>query len=627
MFRARTERVIKTIICEIVEQCEKRGHSVSETLVGFMVKAVVLNPTNGFDVDHTLSEEDVQRLKQLCLEKLTEETSPGLDTIKMQLYFEMNYASRHEFLAEIHRILEFKLSGVCREITDNRAKSRDDFHTLYHQIITYILLRSAIGSPANFNCVQDTNAALQSVLPLNDLGAFLVLLKKDKEQQLKELTMIVTGIRIFNEAGKQNEEVVSLYKLMPAVLQEALQVGDRSIKNELSITERLVWRYTAVLEKLTHPNIQPVQCEMPITQLKQALYNVRQHESFQKILQSDASICCQRMESRQAKLSSLLKQLRETVQPNTAVPGSTVFPLFKAVTKLWFELQDEAELLHILSNITVGLKPFLVSQAKRFSEAYLDSLLVATEVKTDANRLAASSDEQIDPTLLNTQAWLLPHGSDRLKELPLEYNGFCGYMFVNRDGLLLPGNPSIGVLEHKERFYAFSSREAALAFASSPDNFVAQVAEKSKFFPELFQLLKLHQQLPSTRSSYSEREAGQSLWPMHINKREIGIQTVTHPVETHIDKSYEWNEWELRRKAIKLANIRTTVTHSMQTNLSHMRRDNVSQTWLPKEATSQTMSESGSNVPKPQTYLHGLRGQRHAEVLKVDLTRPVEENP
>uniref|UniRef100_A0A3B3VUZ4 Cilia- and flagella-associated protein 206 n=1 Tax=Poecilia latipinna TaxID=48699 RepID=A0A3B3VUZ4_9TELE len=581
---------------------------IQNVLVMFsvQVKAVVLNPTNGFDVDHTLSEEDVQRLKQLCLDKLTEESSPGLDTIKMQLYFEMNYALRREFLAEIHRILEFKLSGVRREITDNRAKSRDDFHTLYHQIITYILLRSAIGSPANFNCVQDTNAALQSVLPLNDLGAFLVLLKKDKEQQLKELTMIVTGIRIFNEASKQKEEL-----LMPAVLQEALQVSDRSIKNELSITQGLVWRYTAVLEKLTHPNIQSAQCEMPITQLKQALYNVRQHESFLKILQSDASVCCQRMESRQAKLSSVLKQLRQTVQPNTAIPGSTVFPLFKAVTKLWFELQDEAELLHILSNITVGLKPFLVSQAKRFSKAYLDSLLEATEVKTDANRLALKARKA---DFMSDSGF---EGSGFCCFLiPPPYNGFCGYMFVNRDGLLLPGNPSIGVLEHKERFYAFSSREAALAFASSPDDFVAQVAEKSKFFPELFQLLRLHQQLPS-----------QSLWPMHINKREIGIQTDTHPVETHIDKSYEWNEWELRRKAIKLANIRTTVTHSMQTNLSHMRRDNVSQTWLPKEAVSQTMRESGSNVPNPQTYLHGLRGQRDATVLKVDLTRPVEEKP
>ncbi|MEQ2257315.1 hypothetical protein ILYODFUR_033575 [Ilyodon furcidens] len=66
-------------------------------------------------------------------------------------------------------------------------------------------------------------------------------------------------------------------------------------------------------------------------------------------------------------------------------------PLFKDVSKLWFELQDEAELLNILNNITVSLKPFLVSQAKMFSEAYLDTLLEGEEVKTDIQRMAASS--------------------------------------------------------------------------------------------------------------------------------------------------------------------------------------------------------------------------------------------
>ncbi|MEQ2176010.1 hypothetical protein GOODEAATRI_023757, partial [Goodea atripinnis] len=49
-----------------------------------------------------------------------------------------------------------------------------------------------------------------------------------------------------------------------------------------------------------------------------------------------------------------------------------------------------------------------------------------------------------------------------------------------------------------------------------------------------------------------QTEPGQGLWPMPITKQEIGIQTDTHPIDTYIDKSYEWNEWELRRKAIKL---------------------------------------------------------------------------
>ena len=37
-----------------------------------------------------------------------------------------------------------------------------------------------------------------------------------------------------------------------------------------------------------------------------------------------------------------------------------------------------------------------------------------------------------------------------------------------------------------------------------------------------------------------------------MTKSDIGTQTDTHLMESNLVKSYEWNEWELRRKAIKL---------------------------------------------------------------------------
>ena len=37
-----------------------------------------------------------------------------------------------------------------------------------------------------------------------------------------------------------------------------------------------------------------------------------------------------------------------------------------------------------------------------------------------------------------------------------------------------------------------------------------------------------------------------------VTKSDCGTQTDTHFYETNIVKSYEWNEWELRRKALKL---------------------------------------------------------------------------
>ena len=40
-----------------------------------------------------------------------------------------------------------------------------------------------------------------------------------------------------------------------------------------------------------------------------------------------------------------------------------------------------------------------------------------------------------------------------------------------------------------------------------------------------------------------------------VTKCDSGTQTDTHFMETNIVKSYEWNEWELRRKAIKLVGV------------------------------------------------------------------------
>lgn len=152
----------------------------------------------------------------------------------------------------------------------------------------------------------------------------------------------------------------------------------------------------------------------------------------------------------------------------------------------------------------------------------------------------------------------------------------------------------------------------------------------------------------------------------------MGTQTDTHILEYNIVKSYEWNEWELRRKAIKMTNLRTKLTHSFQTDFSNYRRDNVTQTWLPKwvdrhelfillqftyliwshsllisllkniflhvyfilfrEQTSQTKADNYTNVPQPKVYLAGLRGVprnkdgsfQSTDMRKIDLTLDVD---
>ncbi|KAM3850306.1 cilia- and flagella-associated protein 206-like [Diretmus argenteus] len=621
MSQAQAENVIKNIIREIEQECAVKGRAVSETLVAFMVKVVVLDPRNEFNVDRKLTKKDVQKLVELCVDKLLEEWSPALDTIKMQVYFDMNYTSRREFVEEYYRLLQDRLSPVSREITDSRVKTRDEVEGVYRNIISYVLLRSGMGSTTDVTTVRETTAALQSVFPQLELGAFMSLTKTDKEQQLSEMSTIVTGIRLFNKFSKRGGESIDD---LPVILSEALPAVTKGLEKDLNVSQRLAWRYTALLERLMDPENPPGEPDSSLLLLNQVLYNVRQHEVLLKVLLADVGSCARHVESLQTELESQMKLLRETVHSKTAVPTAQVFPHFTALAKSWSGLQDELGLLKVLDNVAVNLQPFLAAQSKLFPEAKLDELLEGSEVKTDEQRMVESSDERIDPFEMKTHEWLRPETTANSDELLLQYNGVCAYTLVTKDGLLLPGNPAVGVLKHKERFYVFSSKEAALKFASSADDFIAQVAERAKRFPELIQLLHLHHQFAYVTPPYSEMQSGESLPVKPKVKCDSCTQTDVHPVETNMVKSYEWNEWELRRKAIKLANLRTKVTHSTQSNLSHMRRENATQTFLPKDAACQSKRDGGTNVPTPQVYMAGLRGERAGPVTKINLTTSID---
>uniref|UniRef100_A0A8C5QV04 Cilia- and flagella-associated protein 206 n=1 Tax=Leptobrachium leishanense TaxID=445787 RepID=A0A8C5QV04_9ANUR len=448
MSHPQAESVIKNIIREIAQECASKGHSVSETMVAFMVKAIVLDARNGFNVDRTLTKNDVQKLIKLCVDRLLDPASPSLETIKMQVYFDMNYTGRGEFLEEHHRVLESRLAPVCREITDCRARTAEELDSLYRKIVSYVLLRSGLGSPTEIKVVREATAALQSVFPHTELGTFLSLLKKDKERQLRELTMIVTGIRLFNKDCEKGGEGIDDCKYL--LLKQLFKIID--ISSLLQI-QNIRWPPLPKSELLN------------MNHLKEALFNLRQHESFLNII--------------------MCLHIKQDI-------------LFMAHTSVY---------CFYFSEVTIVNTLFLLT---------LLTLFILTV--------------------------------------------FYGGMHVR----------------------------------------YRRIADASEHL-----LIK-----PITKCNSS-------------------TQTDTHILESNIVKSYEWNEWELRRKAIKLANLRQKVTHSMQTQSSHMRRENCSQVYLPKKVATQTKRDNSSNVPKPQVYMAGIRGGKMStstNMILVNLTRAVDES-
>lgn len=73
--------------------------------------------------------------------------------------------------------------------------------------------------------------------------------------------------------------------------------------------------------------------------------------------------------------------------------------------------------------------------------------------------------------------------------------------------------------------------------------------------------------------------------PLMVDK---GTETPVHFIEKNIEPDYHWNEWDLRKKALQMANIRKKTTVSVQTELSTLRIDNSTQVWLPKENSTNT---------------------------------------
>ncbi|NXI82790.1 CF206 protein, partial [Rhipidura dahli] len=615
-----TQSVIKRIIRQVGLECAAQGQTLSETLVAFMVKAVVLDPRNDFSMDRILTENDMQDLIQLCVTRLLDTTNPSLSTIKMQVYFDMNYANRDDLLSEQQRVLEGKLAPLVRAITEAGPRVQEERDNMYQKIVTYVLLRSGLGSPTDIEAVREVTAALQSVFPQTEMSTFISLSKKDKEQQLKDLAMLVTGIRLYN---KQCEKGGSGIDDLPAILNEAIPSATQTVDENLNSCLLLAHQYTALLESMQEDPHR--YSRLSTFKLKEALFNVRQYESFLSILLSDVITNAQEVESLAVQVEATMMVLKNTMQDKTTIESKDVFPLFMELSKIWTGFQDAKLLLSFLTNMTDNLQQFLEIQSQLFPEEMLTSFLEGVTVKSDEERIKETMGTRVNVSDFKNQEWLFPETTDNFDELLIQYHGFCAHS-IGVKGLILVGNPAIGILKHKEKYYVFSSKEAACMFAQDPDKFIKLNVEKAKEYPELIQLLELHHQFEYLVPHAQARNAKKcSMKPPP--KRDSGTQTDTHILPPTIVRSYEWDEWELRRKAIKLANLRRKLTHAMQTDLSHMRRENFTQVYLPKDVGTQTKRDDSSNVPKPQIFLKGLRGGSSptTHMVTVDLTRPLDE--
>merc|ERR1719203_1346374 len=183
------------------------------------------------------------------------------------------------------------------------------------------------------------------------------------------------------------------------------------------------------------------------------------------------------------------------------------------------------------------------------------------------------------------------------------------------------------------RKYCFHSMAELKEFAVSPPKFLDAVQQCLVRYPELINIVGLNEQTDAAPQPLVALQLN-SMLPQPMTdvprKASQGVGTPTHFVESNIVPDYSWNEWELRRRALQIVDMRLkqVQTHSTQTDLSHYRRDNATQYYLKQPLADGTMPgtetqtgiERATNVPKQHKYITGLRGKPNEAVSVVTLT-------
>lgn len=352
-------------------------------------------------------------------------------------------------------------------------------------------------------------------------------------------------------------------------------------------------------------------------------------------------LSAQKTESHKDNYQNEMGELKGLVGSRTSVPKEQVYPKFDTLATLWQLLSAERKLVAAREATRQGLVQFKASYQPTLSAETLqmvrDGALPTAE--EEAEQAAAESTEDAHSGVLAHHGGMSGSGNEsgaagggdmdgdsevpvrlsiestpEFMQLPLEYQGYCPWTIVKRKGLLLPGNPALGVVRYKNSFNVFVHEEALKAYLANPRAYVDGVMEQARRNPELIHLLRLQEQFPNANLSRivgsSTRSDGMHplLGPQAPVMVDAATETPVHIVEKNIDPNYDWNEWSLRRKALKLTQLRKARTVSTQTDNSHYRRDQETQHYPARHHGTQTVTSRGTNPIRKVTYLAGVRG-------------------
>lgn len=626
--------LLKDLGQKIAQTVRKDGQYLSPLLAAYTARMISLEQPDkfaGVAEGTCLSLELEDELIQLTIERALSQNDPAYETIKMQVTFESFYAMELLRMRNKAQQNDQKSSELLDKIVDlgNNLSSNTHVAALYRSIFKLLLANGCVEDNRNTrNVEREIAAALESVFPQAGLNAFNMMSGDEKRKQITNLVNIVLGIRLFNkEIRKGGAGLVDV----PQLVSEEVDV----LYERLEIESTEVGDVCYTLGDLINLEFdKPGTISSNVVRLQDELLNRRQyilliHQLQHEVLESLEVI----KENKQSFLAEM-NAMKAIVGIKTSVPKEQVYPKFHVLATQWKNMTREREKNAMRASLFTQLLHF----RDRFMASKVDDDIQLLN-KHNAYDKKANVDVDFDSfvtTVVENEgdapaanqsdcARLVKETTLRFMSLPLEHQGYCPWTLVQRAGLLLPGNPNLGIIRYMNRYFTFVNAKAMKDFVMDPEKYTRGVITVAKRTPALIHLLCLQPYIANTDISELFSVADfddKKMTSTAVNMDQMS-QTPDY-IDTDIpDPNYEWNEWSLRRKAILMANLCNKKTVSTQTNNSHFRRDADAQTYAKKDGSSQTGIEKGTNVETVKSYAFGLRGKSDSTLRMVEVRHPV----
>ncbi|GJQ87333.1 hypothetical protein Trydic_g17380 [Trypoxylus dichotomus] len=629
---ASMDNVIFRNIChEIMRECHNKGIKISQKFSSYYMKLLLLDPKWNISLDkEDINRIDLQKLVRHALEHLMQEDAPSVVTLKMQMYFNCSFDTNAAIIDKHRQALSAKLVPLEAEIVTSPLPGDDEELTekLFKKIVYYLTLYYGLGDPTDAAVYKEAYQALKSVFFKSDFEEFTSMKNRfSKMEKLKELAYLLAGVRLFNrdcnKGGKGIED-------LPVLLTQAIDLTSEELQETLNYVMGNVNILTTALDQSFVPatrgpriilDLRIPQTIDPATveYAKDLLVLYRQYEVYARKMQVEIDKLDEEAQDVFDDFQWCLIESHQCVQYKTAVPAAAVYPLFNKLAETWRKMQNMVICLSKLTQIMMNLQTYV--KKIRPIDDELRIMIGDGPILTDAQRLNQVTDEGIVINEDLLREIKMPADIENFEEAQLQLLGFCIWEFVESQGALIPGNPELGVVEVDNRLYVFASRKAAQAFIISPKRYIYEALDIVRRKPELANFLHILDQLEAVKGV-------KQLVTVTVDKKiiyEVGTQTDNHAPTVKKNPNYLWNVWDLKRRALSMANVSRRKTHSTQTVIFNNRNSVRLQTHFTRDHCYQTKKDNSSNVPTQSNYIFGLRGRKDDRQFIITLTRPCEE--